>query len=504
MVGKPDKTENAPVGHGRIREETFARVKAVALQKVWQCISESYDYGRQKLWFRCSEGHEFLALPTDLLRKKREKGCLLCWTASRRKGTLEKMRAIAKERGGECLTVEHLKAKDKFRFRCSEGHEWPAHSGAIRGGTWCEKCSNRNSRGEQLTRLIFEAIFETQFPKARPKWLRSSSGVLLELDGYSEKMGLAFEYQGQQHYGHEPLFHRTKSFERQEKRDEEKRLLVKNSSIKILLIEIPFFRDNKTVDEAVQFIKNILLNQGVEFDDREKISIDPSALYSGDLKAKVEKIITKRGGSLLSEGVLGSTIKVKVECKNGHKWDVTPSKLENGRWCDECRREKQSKDMLLSIDVYHAKAKERKGRFLSTENLGVGVKHEWECHIHGSFKATPRDVLFGKNGGTWCPKCGQEKSRRTRRDHTFESVKAYAINLGGNCLSESYDSGRQKLRFRCSCGHEWLCLPVSMLNQETWCNKCSSKRGGFAVPGAKTSGFAVKNCKPALEPVSVN
>jgi hypothetical protein len=279
---------------------------------------------------------------------------------------------------------------------------------------------------------------------------------------------------------------------------------VKNSSIKIRLIEIPFFRDNKTVDEAVQFIKNILLNQGVEFDDKKKISIDPSALYSGDLKAKIEKIVTECGWRLLSEGVLGSTIKVWVECKCGHKWAVTPSKLENGSGCPKCGRKKTAKALLLPIDVFHAKAAERKGRFLSTENKGIHEKHEWECHIHGSFKATPGDILFGKNGGTWCPKCGSEKCRRTKLDRTFEAIKAYAKALGGECLSSSYDSSRQKLRFRCSCGYEWSCLANSMSSQKTWCRKCGSKRGGFAAPGAKTSGFGTKNLKPAVEPVSVN
>lgn len=406
--------------------------------------------------------------------------------------------------------MEHLKAMDKFKFRCSEGHEWVAHSGKMgshRGkwlrGTGCNECSNRTSRGERLTRLIFEAIFETPFPKARPKWLRGNKGMPLELDGYSKKMGLAFEYQGQQHYGHEPLFHRTNSFERQEKRDEEKRLLVKISSIKIQLIEIPFFRDNKTVDEAVQFIKNILLNQGVEFDDKKKISIDPSALYSGDLKAKIEKIVTEREGRLLSEGVLGSTIKIKVECKNGHKWDVTPSKLENGRWCPKCGKLKMANALLLPIEDFHTKAAERGGRCLSTENRGIRFPHEWECHIHGSFWATPRDVLFGENGGTWCPKCGQEKCRRTRRHRTFEAVKAVALARGGECLSQSYDSSRQKLRFRCSAGHEWGATPDS-IKQGTWCKKCGAKRGGFAAPDAKTSGFTAKKFKPSLELLSVH
>ncbi|MBK5275557.1 MAG: hypothetical protein JJE30_10960 [Desulfuromonadales bacterium] len=72
--------------------------------------------------------------------------------------------------------------------------------------------------------------------------------------------------------------------------------------------------------------------------------------------------------------------------------------------------------MLLPIEVFHAKAAQRGGDFLSTENKGVGVPHEWECHKHGVFWATPRDVLYGREEGTWCPKCGIEKNNRTKMD----------------------------------------------------------------------------------------
>ena len=137
--------------------------------------------------------------------------------------------------------------------------------------------------------------------------------------------------------------------------------------------------------------------------------------------------------------------------------------------------------MLLSIEVFQAKAAERGGDFNSTENMGIGVPHEWECKKHGIFWAKPRDVLYGHEGGTWCPTFGIEKSSRTKMDKTFANIKAYAIERGGKCLSKSYEYADQALSFRCLCGNEWSSVPTNMLRMKSWCPKCGAKRGGFAA-----------------------
>lgn len=475
------------------REKMLARARQRALERGGQCLAESYDFSGQKLRFRCSCGNEWETKPVDVV-KDNGTWCPRCFktnprtmsvkdrhnlaTATRRQRTVERMHAIARERGGKCLTTEHHHHKSRFEFECVDGHTWYAIAGHIAQGKWCPQCSNRQSRGEKLSRLILEALFNKPFPSRRPEWLRGSNGVLLELDCFNEELGLAFEYQGHQHYGHQSLFHRDKSFARQAARDEEKRKLVANAGRGITLIEIPYFPENIAIAAAVTHIKQLLAESGIPFDDSNEINIDTTALYSIDLTAKIMQIIADKGGKLLSPGVLGSTIKIEVACGCGHAWPVTPSKLMNGRWCPECANKQKGKKNILSLEIFHRKAAENGGRCLATENKGIGVHHEWECQQHGVFWAKPRDII---HGGTWCPKCGKENSSRTKLAKTFARVKEYAKEKGGECLSPSYDRSRQKLEFRCCCGNRWLADPAPMLRVGTWCPACGAKRRGFAA-----------------------
>ena len=93
---------------------------------------------------------------------------------------------------------------------------------------------------EERCRRIFEDILGEKFPNVRPLWLlNKETGCRLELDGYCQKLKLAFEYDGIQHHKYPNPFHRDLSdFNRQRKRDG-----IKNRrciSHKVILIRIKY------------------------------------------------------------------------------------------------------------------------------------------------------------------------------------------------------------------------------------------------------------------------
>lgn len=59
----------------------------------------------------------------------------------REKRDAEWLRRLAGERGGTCLSDRYTLALDKYRWRCSEGHEWEALATSIKRGQWCPVCA---------------------------------------------------------------------------------------------------------------------------------------------------------------------------------------------------------------------------------------------------------------------------------------------------------------------------------------------------------------------------
>src|SRR5580658_7384052 len=62
---------------------------------------------------------------------------------------LREMQAIAKERGGQCLSTEYVNSSTPLIFKCGnpEHEPWSAISYTVKNrGTWCKRCADEAQR----------------------------------------------------------------------------------------------------------------------------------------------------------------------------------------------------------------------------------------------------------------------------------------------------------------------------------------------------------------------
>ena len=99
---------------------------------------------------------------------------------------------------------------------------------------------SKGSKGETACKEFLESFYGEPFPKVRPPFLANpETGRNLELDGYNERLRIAFEYNGIQHYEFPNGTKMTKEeFEAQKRRDIFK--INKCMELGIYLIVIPY------------------------------------------------------------------------------------------------------------------------------------------------------------------------------------------------------------------------------------------------------------------------
>jgi len=103
---------------------------------------------------------------------------------------------------------------------------------------------------QTMCKIILTSLTGEQFISIRPQWLRNPlTGKNIELDMYNERLSLACEYNGRQHYEYTPHFHKERycaydkkivdgmrHFELQVYRDDLKKTLCDKNGVTLIII----------------------------------------------------------------------------------------------------------------------------------------------------------------------------------------------------------------------------------------------------------------------------
>ncbi len=343
-------TWNAP--YGRIQKKmwcptcsgkmklTLAEMQQIAKSRHGKCLSKKYINSNTSMEWECNKGHCWKTSASNIRRGHWCYYCARITNGLKLRITLSEMQKIAESKGGHCLSNSCEGTLNKLKWKCMDGHIWKAIPSSIKAGSWCPFCKRTN---ESKCRFIIEQLLNTPLPKSR-KIISP-----LELDGYSKKHHLAFEFQGEQHYK-KAWYHKSqKEFKHQQKRDRKKLRLCQQN--KIILLVIPHW-EATTDNKLIKFIKTKLMDFG--FHVNKKINWTSFAKYSS-LLTQVCEIIKKKKGNLLDYKHVGNdvnssnNIKVYIECQYGHLWQSTPYYLiKRGSWCRNCINRKYDDKLIIN------------------------------------------------------------------------------------------------------------------------------------------------------------
>jgi hypothetical protein len=439
---------------------------------------------KERLTFKCKRGHRWTAVAARI--KYHGSWCQKCMGISQRAG-IDAMKTIATERGGSIVSKEYINAFTKLHWRCRLGHDFWAKPNHIKRGQWCPRC--HAPRGERITRALFESLFGKRFPKSRPPWLLTTRGTQMELDGYCEELGVAFEHQGAQHYSSKYLS-ASHDLAAVQKRDRRKRLLCRRYGVVLLLV--PDLSDRLRVEKAKAYIVQRCLRAGIALDHRRiNSAVDLSAAYSSDRDSDelelLQSIAAARGGRLISPKYLGAGTLHAWQCGHGHRWKAVPLNVKHGgNWCPFCAGRRQS------IEDMQRLAKGKGGECLSKVYRTNTSKLRWRCgDCSHEWVATPHTVKRA-----WCPECAKKRIGQKNRANAAirarkmnATKKAGALDLSvmrrvarekrGQCLASTYPGAHTKSLWRCgTCDYEWLATPNKVCRKGTWCPRCAALKGG--------------------------
>ena len=454
-----------------MKKLTIEEMQQIAKKRGGKCLSKKYVNHNTKLEWKCEKGHTWNAIPSSV---KKGTWCKLCShlkSGDSQRLSIKEMQQIAKDRGGKCLSKKYVNFNTKLKWECIEGHNWLSAPSSIKRGSWCPKC--KSYFNEEICRLTFEELFRTPFNKTKPSWLINSRSNRMELDGYSNKLKIAFEYNGAQHYKIN-RFSKTKTELKQRIKDDiDKKSICKKK--KILLIVITY--EDNLLDLPIK-IKNILLKNNINIKKINfKKNIDFNKIYQHRAFInEMQEIAKGRGGKCLASKYDKSSTHYKWKCKKGHIWENSFNNIKNkGQWCRVCATKKNSEAQRLTIKAMQILAKKMEGECLSKKYTNVHSKIKWRCSKGHIWKSLPLSVKKGH----WCNICAQE-IRVSKQRLTIEEMQQIAKKRGGKCLSKKYVNNSTKLEWKCSDGHRWFATPDKVKGSKskkgTWCRKCYNNK----------------------------
>jgi hypothetical protein len=218
--------------------------------------SPTYKDRHDKLQVCCPKGH--ISSTTWFLFRYRKTRCAHCYQ--------EKMKTTVHTaeqqllQSGYTLISHHSSYQNRFTkitVKCPKGHTYDTSWTNFRTGSRCAICNTYKTFKKQAQLVaVLDKLYpsEERVDQARPDWLiNPKTGRRLELDCYYPGLGMAFEYNGQQHYTTISVFQQDENKLRlQQERDQIKQSLCRNKGTILVIVK---YSNSLTIQSVRRLIR---------------------------------------------------------------------------------------------------------------------------------------------------------------------------------------------------------------------------------------------------------
>lgn len=438
----------------------------------------------KKVWWRCSNGHEWQA---TIDSRNRGNGCPYCSGryVIKGKNDLQTVNpALAKEwdydknDGLTPMDVTPNSNKEEW-WKCSKGHEWKAIIANRNKGVGCPICnSERNTSFPEYAIVYYLKKYGLDV-------IHSYREMGYELDVYVPSKKIAIEYDGS-------FWHENKV-----KKDLEKNRKCKKDGIKLYRIreELPPMNDSsidyivkedrKELSKTLKVILSEIIGIIVDIDlERDSISIENlrdytekenSLLFSNPEVAK-EWDYEKNGNLKPEHFAANSNKKVWWKCSNGHEWQAaigTRNKGHNCPYCSGIKALKGYNDLQTVNPILVKEWNYEKNNGVTPADVmpNSDKKVWWKCSKGHEWLAR----IQHRNNGVGCPYCSGRCAIEGENDlQTVNPTLAKEWNYeknNGLTPADVLPKSNKKVWWKCGMGHEWQARIVDR-NKGSGCPVC--------------------------------
>jgi len=161
------------------------------------------------------------------------------------KWTIQELDEIAIKNGGRCLSTIYVNYKTHLKWMCEKEHIWEATPHSVTQGSWCPRCNiSRGERSIERWLTDHNIVFVPQF---------SFPGSRYSYDFYIPSTGWIIEFDGIQHFIHNDMFHKKYSLEHRQNIDKEKIVQSYTNGLSMLRIH---YKDFDIIGDLLQIILN--------------------------------------------------------------------------------------------------------------------------------------------------------------------------------------------------------------------------------------------------------